>query len=148
METKDKGEKTAKVLIGDIEGNHQKFSHYIELRHEDYEVVCGNYVRLTDDGRKHFSGTHRGWDVNYSNYSIELCDKPKEDNTAAKEIGRKLKMLKVERGLTSAAVCEKAGIKAPTLTAIENGYYNVGIRQITEVAAALGAHIEIVKDEA
>ena len=57
-------------------------------------------------------------------------------------------MLKVERGLTSAAVCEKAGIKAPTLTAIENGYYNVGIRQITEVAAALGAHIEIVKNEA
>ena len=56
-------------------------------------------------------------------------------------------MLKVERGLTSAEVCEKAGIKAPTLTAIENGYYNVGIRQITEVAAALGAHIEIVKDE-
>ena len=73
--------------------------------------------------------------------------KDKGDNTAAKEIGRKLKMLKVERGLTSAAVCEKAGIKAPTLTAIENGYYNVGIRQITEVAAALGAHIEIVKDE-
>ena len=35
----------------------------------------------------------------------------KQDNTAAKEIGRKLKMLKVERGLTSAAVCEKAGIK-------------------------------------
>ena len=74
--------------------------------------------------------------------------KDKGDNTAAKEIGRKLKMLKVERGLTSAAVCERAGIKAPTLTAIENGYYNVGIRQITEVAAALGAHIEIVKDEA
>ena len=57
-------------------------------------------------------------------------------------------MLKVERGLTSAAVCERAGIKAPTLTAIENGYYNVGIRQITEVAAALDAHIEIVKNEA
>ena len=74
--------------------------------------------------------------------------KDKGDNTAAKEVGKKLKMLKVERGLTSAAVCERAGIKAPTLTAIENGYYNVGIRQITEVAAALGAHIEIVKDEA
>ena len=74
--------------------------------------------------------------------------KDKGDNTAAKEVGKKLKMLKVERGLTSAAVCERAGIKAPTLTAIENGYYNVGIRQITEVAAALGAHIEIVKNEA
>jgi len=73
--------------------------------------------------------------------------KEKGDNAAAKAIGLKLKMLKVERGLTSAAVCERAGIKAPTLTAIENGYYNVGIRQITEVAAALDAHIEIVKNE-
>lgn len=72
----------------------------------------------------------------------------KQDNSAAVEIGRRLKVLRVERGLTSAAVCERAGIKAPTLTAIENGYYNVGIRQITEVAAALGAHIEIVKNEA
>jgi Helix-turn-helix. len=77
-----------------------------------------------------------------------IVTKDKGDNTAAKEIGRKLKMLKVERGLTSAAVCERAGIKAPTLTAIENGYYNVGIRQITEVAAALDARIEIVKNEA
>ena len=35
--------------------------------------------------------------------------KDKGDNAAAKEIGKKLKMLKVERGLTSAAVCERAG---------------------------------------
>ena len=74
--------------------------------------------------------------------------KDKCDNTAAKEIGMKLKLLRTERRMTSAAVCERAGIKAPTLTAIENGYYNVGIRQITEVAAALDAHIEIVKNEA
>ena len=73
----------AKVLIGDIDGNHQKFSHYIELEPAHYVVEYGNYVRLTDEGRKHFSGTHRWWDVNYSNYSIELCDKPKEDNGIA-----------------------------------------------------------------
>ena len=71
----------------------------------------------------------------------------KQDNSAAVEIGRRLKVLRVERGMMAKDVCEKAGIKAPTLTAIENGYYNVGIRQITEVAAALGAHIEIVKNE-
>ena len=73
--------------------------------------------------------------------------KDKGDNTAAKAIGMKLKLLRTERRMTSAAVCERAGIKAPTLTAIENGYYNVGIRQITEVADALDAHIEIVKNE-
>lgn len=71
----------------------------------------------------------------------------KGGNAAAKEIGMKLKLLRTERRMTSAAVCERACIKAPTLTAIENGYYNVGIRQITEVAAALDAHIEIVKNE-
>ena len=43
-------------------------------------------------------------------------------------------------------VCERAGIKRPTLSAIEGGYYNTGIRQITDVAKALGAHIEVVKD--
>lgn len=70
----------------------------------------------------------------------------KQDNTAAQIIGKRLKVLRVEQGLTSAAVCERAGIKAPTLTAIEGGRYNTGIRQITDVAKALGAHIEIVKD--
>lgn len=72
--------------------------------------------------------------------------KDKGDNNVAKEIGMKLKLLRTERRMTSAAVCERAGIKAPTLTAIENGYYNAGIRQITYVAKALGAHIEVVKD--
>ena len=74
--------------------------------------------------------------------------KDKGDNAAAKEIGMKIKLLRTERRMTSAAVCERAGIKAPTLTAIENGYYNFGIRQTAQVAEALGAHIGIVKDEA
>ena len=73
--------------------------------------------------------------------------KDKGDNTAAKEIGKKLEMLRIERGMTIGEVCEKANIKGPTYTAIKNGYYNVGIRHITEVAAALDAHIEIVKNE-
>ena len=69
-----------------------------------------------------------------------------KDNTAAKEIGTRLKVLRVEQGLSAASICEKAGIRPPTLTAIEGGYYNTGIRQITDVAKALGAHIEVVKD--
>ena len=77
-----------------------------------------------------------------------IVTKDKGDNAAAKEVGKKLEMLRVERGMTIGEVCEKAGIKAPTLTAIENGYYNFGIRQTAQVAAALGAHIEVVKDEA
>ena len=74
-------------------------------------------------------------------------DEPiKQDNSAAVEIGIKLKMLRVKRGMLAKDVCEKANIKHPTLTAIEGGRYNTGIRQITDVAKALGAHVEIVKD--
>ena len=69
----------------------------------------------------------------------------KQDNTAAVEIGRKLKMLRVKRGMLAKDVCEAAGIKHPTLTAIEGGRYNTGIRQITDVAKALGARIELVE---
>ena len=74
--------------------------------------------------------------------------KDKGDNTAAKEVGKKLEMLRVERGMTIGEVCEKANIKGPTYTAIKNGYYNFGIRQAAQVAEALGAHIEIIKNEA
>ena len=74
--------------------------------------------------------------------------KDKGDNTAAKEVGKKLEMLRIERGMTIGEVCEKANIKGPTYTAIKNGYYNFGIRQAAQVAEALGAHIEIIKNEA
>ena len=74
--------------------------------------------------------------------------KDKGDNTAVKEVGKKLEMLRIERGMTIGEVCEKANIKGPTYTAIKNGYYNFGIRQTAQVAEALGAHIGIVKDEA
>lgn len=70
----------------------------------------------------------------------------KKDNSAAEEIGMKLKLIRTERKMSSIEVCERAGIKRPTLSAIEGGYYNTGIRQITDVAKALGAHIEVVKD--
>lgn len=71
----------------------------------------------------------------------------KQDNTAAKAVGKQLEMLRVDRGMTIKEVCEKAGIKGATYTAIKNGYYNFGIRQAAQVAAALDAHIEIVKNE-
>lgn len=63
----------AKVFIGDCEGYHTTFSHFIELSMEHYRMEYGNHVRLTESGRKHFKGTHKGWDVNYINYNIELC---------------------------------------------------------------------------
>ena len=73
--------------------------------------------------------------------------KDKGDNTAAKDVGKQLEMLRIEREMSIGELCEKANIKGPTYTAIKNGYYNFGIRQAAQVASALGAHIEIVKDE-
>jgi transcriptional regulator with XRE-family HTH domain len=69
-----------------------------------------------------------------------------KQNTAALEIGRRLKVLRTEKGLLAKEVCERAGIKSPTLTAIEGGRYNTGIQQIVNVAKAIGAHIEIIMD--
>jgi transcriptional regulator with XRE-family HTH domain len=73
--------------------------------------------------------------------------KDKGDNTAAKAVGKELEKLRIDRGITIKEVCEKAGIKGATYTAIKNGYYNFGIRQAAQVAEALDAHIEIVKNE-
>ena len=70
----------------------------------------------------------------------------KKDKSAAVEIGRKLKVLRVERGMMAKDVCERAGITQSTLTAIESGAYNSGICQITSIAKALGAHIEVIND--
>ena len=70
----------------------------------------------------------------------------KKDKSAAVEIGRRLKVLRVERGMLAKDVCEKAGITNSTLTAIENGAYNSGICQITSIAKAIGVHVEIVAD--
>ena len=69
-----------------------------------------------------------------------------QDNTAAKAVGQRLKELREEKGMTVKETAEKAGIRPSTLTAIEEGRYNTGIRQITDIAKAIGAHVEIVAD--
>ena len=70
-----------------------------------------------------------------------------QDNTAAKAVGQRLKELREEKGMTVKETAEKAGIRPSTLTSIEEGRYNTGIRQITDIAHALGAKVEIVPEE-
>ena len=72
--------------------------------------------------------------------------KEKNEVAEAKAVGKQLEMLRIEREMSIGELCEKANIKGPTYTAIKNGYYNFGIRQAAQVAEALGAHIEVVKD--
>ena len=70
-----------------------------------------------------------------------------DNNTAAKAVGQRLKELREEKGMTVKETAETAGIRPSTLTAIEEGRYNTGIRQIADIAHALGAHVAIVPDE-
>lgn len=70
----------------------------------------------------------------------------KQDNSAAVEIGRRLKVLRVERGIMAKDLCEQIGLKTSTLSNIENGKWNTGIKQLQDIAHALGAHIDVVKD--
>ena len=70
----------------------------------------------------------------------------KQDNSAAVELGRRLKVLRVERGIMAKDLCEQIGMKTSTLSNIENGKWNTGIKQLQDIARALGAHIDVVKD--
>lgn len=70
-----------------------------------------------------------------------------QDNTAAKAVGQRFKELRKEQRMSKTEVATRAGMKVPTLTAIEEGRYNTGIRQITDIAHALCAHVAIVPDE-
>lgn len=70
-----------------------------------------------------------------------------ENNAAAKVVGQRLKELRKEQRMGKPEVATRAGIKVQTLTSIEEGRYNTGIRQITDIAHALGAKVEIVPEE-
>lgn len=79
--------------------------------------------------------------------AINQMIKDQDNNTAAKAFGHRLKELRKEQRMGKQEVAMRAGMKVSTLTAIEEGRYNTGIRQITDIAHALGAHVSIVPDE-
>ena len=67
-----------------------------------------------------------------------------DNNTAAKAVGQRLKELRKEQRMGKPEVATRAGMKVSTLTSIEEGRYNTGIRQIADIAHAIGSQIEIV----
>lgn len=76
--------------------------------------------------------------------TINQMIKDQDNNAAAKAVGQRIRDLREEKGMTVKETAEKAGIRPSTLTAIEEGRYNTGIRQITDIAHALGAQIAII----
>ena len=56
----------------------------------------------------------------------------------SRELGRKIKSLRVLKGLTQPEVAERAGLSICTIVSIEAGRYNTGVRQLTAILDAMG----------
>lgn len=55
-----------------------------------------------------------------------------------REVGMRLRAVRVERGLTQEQLADAAGVDSKTVSRAENGHYNVGIDLIAQLARALG----------
>jgi transcriptional regulator with XRE-family HTH domain len=59
-------------------------------------------------------------------------------STLAATVRRRIREIRVERGLTQAQLCERAGISVDAVTRIENGRRQPELRTIELLAVALG----------
>lgn len=60
-----------------------------------------------------------------------------------RRIGAQLRELRMHQGLTFADVAERAGICKATVRNIEEGRYNVGIDELSAMAEAVGAEVNV-----
>ena len=67
--------------------------------------------------------------------------------TAASDIGAKLKRLRAGRSLTIAQLAEQAGVSSGMISQIERGTTNPSIRTLQRLRAALGANLWEVLDQ-
>lgn len=54
------------------------------------------------------------------------------------DLGRRLRILRDERGLTQEQLAERAGIDNKTVSRCENGHYAISVDQVARLARALG----------
>ena len=59
-------------------------------------------------------------------------------------IGKRVAMLRVERGMSQKELAEKAGIKPGNVLRIETGKYNIGLDILSKVAKALNIEFDFV----
>jgi len=65
----------------------------------------------------------------------------RETSAVQKDMGRRMRELRRERGLTQEAFAEKLGMLAPNYARIEQGRMNVTIDTIVRIANALGVAV-------
>lgn len=69
-----------------------------------------------------------------------LTDEQKQQQITEqnKELGRRIRSMRVLTGLSQGQVADRAGLGICTVVAIECGKYNVGVRQLTAILDAMG----------
>lgn len=62
---------------------------------------------------------------------------------AAKQLGEAVRETRRRAGITQAVLAERLGVSAPYVANVEGGRENVTLGQMANIAAALGAGLEI-----
>ena len=65
-------------------------------------------------------------------------------NEEAKELGRKVKSIRILVGMNQEEVAAKAGLAVGTVINIEAGRYNTGVRQLKQILDAMNYKIEFL----
>ncbi|MEX1662450.1 cupin domain-containing protein [uncultured Thioclava sp.] len=79
--------------------------------------------------------------------SAETARKPADSNLADILVGRRLRALRLEAGLSLADLAGQAGISVGALSQIERGVSSLRVRTIWPLAAALGIEPSLLLDE-
>jgi transcriptional regulator with XRE-family HTH domain len=64
------------------------------------------------------------------------------DEALQRRLGRRVRALRADRGLTQLRLAERSGISRPSIANVEAGRQNVSLRQLCGLAAALGVAVE------
>ena len=62
-------------------------------------------------------------------------------------IGKRIAELRKAKGVTQAKLAEKTGFSQSNIGRIETGRYSLGLDVLSKIASALGASVELVKNE-
>jgi transcriptional regulator with XRE-family HTH domain len=65
-------------------------------------------------------------------------------NESAKKLGRNMKRIRLEKGMTQGDICRKLGLDRAYISNLENGKKNPTLATIEKLAAALGIDMDML----
>jgi transcriptional regulator with XRE-family HTH domain len=69
-----------------------------------------------------------------------------EEENSRKRIGRRIRELRMTKGLTKQTLARLTDVSAASITRLETGRHSIGIDALAKIAIALDATVEIVED--